>query len=267
VRCPPTSRRRVAEGRAAARSAVVSTARDPAALRRHRGSSNASSARATTDRLCRLNLRSTACGSRPRGAIVDWTRRGELPDPVSPCRWERMPSPRGGTVPRPRPASQAWGHDGLSAQSRCTFRGRSGRRDAAHPASGLQTPGESLTLEKSASHDHPQNAVSPGASCSLCSRLHHPLPGRCSAGLDTVACSDTGRAVPRTRRRAAEGERWAVDRPRAKRARGPSASSPSEPPRARRRDPGGDGIKLLPAAPTRHALAAAVRVLRRWPTA
>jgi hypothetical protein len=29
--------------------------------------------------------------------------------------------------------------------------------------------------------------------CSLCGRLHRPLPGRCSAGLETVACSESGR--------------------------------------------------------------------------
>jgi hypothetical protein len=29
--------------------------------------------------------------------------------------------------------------------------------------------------------------------CSLCGRDHRPLPGRCSAGLETVACTETGR--------------------------------------------------------------------------
>jgi hypothetical protein len=31
----------------------------------------------------------------------------------------------------------------------------------------------------------------PLSRCSLCGRLHRPLPGRGSAGLETVACSET----------------------------------------------------------------------------
>jgi hypothetical protein len=105
-----------------------------------------------------------------------------------------MPSPRGGTVARPRPASQTWEDDGLSAQSRCTFRGRSGRRDAAHPASGLQTPGEALTVENAASDDHPQNAVSPGVSCSLCGREHRLAAPPASTQSPAPNAEDFGRS-------------------------------------------------------------------------
>ena len=110
-----------------------------------------------------------------------------------------MPSLRGSTVARPRPAFQTWEDDGLSAQSRCTFRGRSGRRDAAHPASGLQTPGEALTLEKPASHDHPQNAVSARASCSLCGRDHRLAAPPASRQSPAPNAEDFGRSLAQYR--------------------------------------------------------------------
>lgn len=49
--------------------------------------------------------------------------------------------------------------------------------------------------------------------CLLCARLHRLLPGRCAAGLETVACSESGRWL---RRDDAESEwrrfeHWAID--------------------------------------------------------
>jgi hypothetical protein len=48
--------------------------------------------------------------------------------------------------------------------------------------------------------------------CSLCGRLHRPLPGRCSAGLETVACSETGRWLCRDQGGEwRKCEHWAID--------------------------------------------------------
>ena len=48
--------------------------------------------------------------------------------------------------------------------------------------------------------------------CSLCGRPHGPLPGRCSAGLETCPCSESGRW--RCREPGGEWqkcEHWAID--------------------------------------------------------
>ena len=49
--------------------------------------------------------------------------------------------------------------------------------------------------------------------CSLCGRLHRPLPGRCWAGLETVACSESGRWLCRDDAESEwrHCEHWAID--------------------------------------------------------
>ena len=53
----------------------------------------------------------------------------------------------------------------------------------------------------------------PPSTCSLCGRLHRPLPGRCSADLETVACSETGRWLCRDTPESdwRRCEHWAID--------------------------------------------------------
>ena len=67
-------------------------------------------------------------------------------------------------------------HDEGSTASRCAWTGKSRRRSSSSPCASRRNH---LT-------DHAATR------CSLCGRLHRPLPGRCSAGLETVACSETG---------------------------------------------------------------------------
>ena len=74
--------------------------------------------------LRRHRMSSNACASRARGAIVDWTRCGELPDPGSPYRSDAH------AVRAARFGSEAVsrlpdvGRRRFCAQSRCTVRNR-----------------------------------------------------------------------------------------------------------------------------------------------
>jgi hypothetical protein len=83
---------------------------------------------------------------------------------------------------------------------------------AQKPTAGLKRELESLRGGFNNSKAPSTSSREPSR-CSLCGRLHRPLPGRCSAGLETVAFSESGRWLCRDTptsewRRC---EHWAID--------------------------------------------------------
>ena len=112
-------------------------------------------------------------------------------------------------------AYRAWRPDrarrGRPDHGRAVLRHRAARPSTWFREAAVTTrPGAQPCATVSAGNRLTSNG--PPSRCSLCGRLHRPLPGRCSAGLETVACSESGRWLCRE----PDGEwrrceHWAID--------------------------------------------------------